>query len=121
MRVLITGSRTWQDERQIHTLLDYYLELDGSITVVHGDCPLGADRMARNWCEQQDPSVVTEERYPADWDTYGKRAGFLRNALMVDLGADLCLAFIKSGSKGATMCSDLAAKAVIPVKRFVVA
>ena len=73
---------------------------------------------------------MTPEPHPADWDGFGKGAGFRRNAEMVALGADLCLTFVvpcskrdcekpePHGSHGTAHCSDLAEKAGIPVRRF---
>lgn len=114
MRILITGSRDWTD---VHTILDALLtEVDGGpVTIVHGACPTGADSTADRLGKVYG---VTVERHPADWKTHGKRAGFVRNAEMVALGADVCLAFIKNGSKGATMTADLAEKAGIRTVRF---
>lgn len=85
--------------------------------VVHGACPRGADQMAARLAAQLNPAV-TAEPHPADWDRWGKAAGFRRNAEMVALGADICLAFIRNHSNGATNCANLAMKAGIPLKRY---
>jgi hypothetical protein len=80
--------------------------------VVHGACPQGADAIADREARVLGLQV---ERHPAQWETYGKRAGYVRNAAMVELGADLCFAFVRNGSPGASMCANLAERADIPV------
>ena len=115
-RVLVTGSRAWDDPARIYRELGSIARQvgHGRIVVVHGDAQ-GADRIAAVWAGTW---PVKEERHPADWVRYGKSAGYRRNAEMVALGADVCLAFIKDGSRGATHCAGLAEKAGIPVQRY---
>lgn len=131
MRVLVTGSRDWADRMLIYRVLnnlcvDHQLNYPpdeygntmpdpAKITVVHGACPTGADAVADDWCIG---SFFVAETHPADWKKYGKRAGFLRNKAMVDAGADLCLAFIRNGSRGASMTARLAEDAGIPTLRY---
>lgn len=124
-RVLVTGSRTWEDVRTLRSALNDVLtglpNLATPVVVVHGDCPHGADRQASVWVRdaQRGPLfVVTEEKHPANWQLNGKRAGFIRNQLMVNLGADICLAFIKDGSRGASHTARLAEQAGIETRRF---
>jgi len=128
LRILITGSRDWDDERIVRDALRGVASGIASqdVTVVHGACPTGADAHA-------DLAArifgMNYERHPADWSR-GRKAGPERNAHMVSLGADLCLAFIgpctsprcnitgPHDSHGATGCADLAEKAGIPTRRY---
>lgn len=125
-RVLVTGSRTWTDYNLIADTLQElareYLRNRGfspsaeGVTLVSGACPKGADAMAEDAAFKLGYII---ERHPADWDTYGKSAGFRRNAEMVEAGANVCIAFIKDESKGATHTANLAEEWGIPTRRFI--
>lgn len=127
-RVLVTGSRDWQAIGVVRRALNEVLAVrprNQPLVVVHGDCPTGADIMAKTWALTtftpactDDWERVTEEPHPAAWHLHGKAAGPIRNKAMVDKGADICLAFIRNGSRGASHTADLAEKAGIPTRRW---
>lgn len=122
MRILVTGSRTWGDATTIHQALQVVADAAirenvPMVTVVHGACPNGADELADQWVRwYRGDTLVLAERHPALWRQHGKRAGMVRNELMVSLGADLCLAFIRDDSPGATHCLELALEAGMPAR-----
>lgn len=145
-RILITGSRTWKDWRTMRdALAPTVAEHHGNVTIREG-CADGADRLAERIARQLGTHV---EHRPANWNacagpnctpshrktrrdgtTYCPAAGVLRDAEMVDDGADECLAFIDPcakhgcrkihphGSHGATTTANLAERAGIPTLRF---
>lgn len=122
LRVLVTGSRTWNEPDRVRAVLDALLsKAPAGMTVVHGACPRGADRHAAEWARQRADQGVTEEPHPADWARHGRRAGPDRNAAMVALGADRCAAFIRDDSPGASHCARTAELAQIPTHRYTAA
>lgn len=112
-RILITGSRFWGDVHTIRrAILEHIGDLDPrEVTIVHGNAA-GADSLAAYVAEC---FVANEEAHPADWRTRDKAAGPIRNQKMVDLGADVCLAFPEEGSRGTWDCVKRAKEAGIPV------
>jgi hypothetical protein len=120
-RVLITGSRDWTDHDVVRDALTTAIYQHIPAVIVHGACPSGADAMASWWVRRYQFLGVTEEQHPAQWRAGGRLdrgAGFRRNAEMVALGADVCLAFIRTGSRGASHTARLAEEAGIPVRRW---
>lgn len=126
-RVLITGSRDWPASGVVWSALNdthhEALTAGRPLVVVHGACPRGADRHAADWAAvaRQFTTAVIEERRPADWRPDGildRSAGFRRNAAMVQLGAEVTLAFIHQGSRGASHTARLAEQAEIPVRKW---
>lgn len=117
-RVLVTGSRIWPDHDVIYNALDTALNETPAgcdMWLVVGDCPRGADRIAYQWAVT---AMVPIDTHLADWNTHGRAAGPIRNAAMVNSGADLCLAFIKDASRGASHTVRLAERAGIPVRKW---
>lgn len=118
-RILVTGSRDWTDERIIRSALSLALRDLGEPTnavLVQGECHLGgADKIAadtwRGW-------GYPVEGHPAERDVNGRVLGPERNARMVALGADLCLAFPLPSSRGTKNCMRLAREAGIPVRVY---
>lgn len=132
-RVLVTGSRDWDDEKLLRRELSLVWNEHGPVVVVHGACPRGADAMAARWValwEKTGLGGVTEEPHPAEDHGPWPQCGPIRNRHMVSLGASLCLAFISPctkrgcrrprphGSHGATGCADMAQAAGITVRRW---
>lgn len=133
-RVLVTASTTWRMRSSIWGELYRLADEHGfeGFTVVHGDAE-GGDAIAQDWALRNAHRGVINEPHRAQWRIngwYNPRAGFERNAHMVNLGADKCLALaarcadprcVAKGldahyTHGTTHCAGLAAEAGIPVE-----
>ena len=120
MRIQITGSREFTSydivEYAIFDAASGAIDLD-SVTIVSGNCPTGGDHLAEQVAKN---NRLMLELHPADWEKYGKRAGFIRNAEMIDLQPDVVLAFKKrgAGNKGTQMTIDLARRKGIEVREY---
>jgi hypothetical protein len=112
MRVLVTGARDCPNPCVVHAVLDHATVGHEQVTIVHGACHLGgADAYAQQWAD--DRGMATEQHPAAQFGTWPK-CGPKRNAHMVSLGADLCLAFPGTRSRGTWDCARKAKAAGIP-------
>lgn len=145
-RILVCGSRTWATQGmdtnpydysngpqydhgsgdaqvEIAMLKGFYerhkqrAENGEDFVIIEGGAP-GADSVAWAFADwnQMMWSDVQHLHFPADWKLHGKRAGYIRNAQMLEEGKpNLVLAFTHDieTSNGTRMMVDLARKALV--------
>lgn len=113
MRLLVCGGRDYQNSRYVYDILDAYHKQYLINVIIEGDAR-GVDRMAGYWAKKNKIDLLL---FPAEWEKYGKRAGYLRNKRMLDEGKpDLVIAF--PGGKGTAMMIKLATEAGVKVSTF---
>lgn len=113
LRLLVCGDRRWTDGFLIKQIL---AEMKDRIEVViEGECR-GVDLLARKAAWELGLTVLP---FPADWATYGPRAGPIRNKQMLDEGRpNQVLAFHDSieTSKGTKNMIQQARSRGLPIK-----
>jgi len=78
MRVIIGGSRRITEDALVQRAVG---ESGFQITEVLSGGARGVDQLGEAWARRNGISV---RRFPADWDRYGKQAGYIRNEQMAD-------------------------------------
>lgn len=118
MRVIVCGSRFWNNAGIINRELNaLYGEHGVHLTVIEGDAR-GADAIAGEWA---DHNMIEHLWFTADWQKYGRAAGPIRNQHMLDTTKPhLVLAFHEDieHSKGTKDMIKRAKKAGVEVRVF---
>jgi uncharacterized phage-like protein YoqJ len=91
--ILVCGSRGWTDVAKIESALKIY----EPTVVIHGGA-VGADQLAAQIAHDLGHDV--RPPFLPNWHQYGARAGFVRNAQMLDEKPDLVVAFWDGESRG---------------------
>jgi len=104
----IVGSRDFTDYALFKSIVDWYLP---QMTGVVSGGARGADTLAERYAREQNIPLTVHN---AEWNLHGKKAGYLRNKLIVR-DADHMIAFLVSNSKGTQHSIDLAHDKGIPV------
>lgn len=109
MKLAIIGSRIFTDYNLLKETLEPY---KSKITLVISGAAKGADTLGEKWAKINNIQTLI---FPADWTTYGKRAGFIRNEDIIK-NCDACIAFWDSNSKGTAHSISLCKKYNKPYK-----
>lgn len=124
MKVIIAGTRTFNDYELLKKHLYYFVRNDHVIEVVSGSCDIGvhtftrpdgtrvygADGLGERWAAEHNIPV---KPFPADWDKNGLSAGPIRNQQMADYinpKTDKCIIFHDGESKGSWSMAKKASK-----------
>lgn len=100
-RIVVAGSRNFNDYEYLRSKLDQIIWKEGD-TIISGGAN-GADKLGERYAREHN---IKLEVYPANWDQYGKRAGYMRNKQM----AEVCthgVVFWDGESKGSAHMIDL--------------
>lgn len=116
LRVIIAGGRDFDDfpllmNKCISIIAEEFTkdDLSEKIRIVSG-MARGADMLGEQYAKIAHYDIT---RFPADWDTYGKSAGYRRNAEMAKFASEggnlgILIAFWDGKSKGTKHMIDLA-------------
>ena len=107
IKVIIAGTRDFNDYAFLKKNVDYFLQginpNNEKIEIVSGNAR-GADKLGEKYAKDNNISLMC---FPADWNKYGKSAGYIRNEQMAK-EANALIAFWDGKSKGTKHMIDIA-------------
>jgi len=110
MKIIIAGSRNFNDYNLLKSSCDNLLTQFTNIEIVSGTAR-GADKLGERYARERGYDI---KQFPANWDKFGKSAGYIRNDEMAQY-SDMLIAFWDGTSKGTKHMIDLANKRGIRV------
>lgn len=103
MKVIIAGSR---DIDNYDLIVEAIQQAEFEITEVVSGTARGPDKLGEQWARD---NFIPISRFPADWNTHGKSAGYRRNAEMGQY-ADALIAVWDGQSRGTKHMIDIMKK-----------
>jgi predicted Rossmann fold nucleotide-binding protein DprA/Smf involved in DNA uptake len=113
-RVVIAGCRDYDNYNEAKAYIDICLSnirKRNEIIIISGGAK-GADSLGERYAEENGFKV---EKYPADWERYGRSAGPRRNRQMAEI-SDYVICFWDGESRGTRSMIESARKFGKPVK-----
>ena len=110
-KVIIAGGRDFNNYALLKTTCDNLLKNQNNIEIVCG-MAMGADILGLRYAKEMNYCV---KKFPADWNKYGKSAGYKRNLQMGEY-ADALICFWDGKSRGSKLMIDIAEKLNLPTR-----
>ena len=113
-KTIIAGGRDFMDYNLLKEKTNKILQekkITHKIVIISG-CARGADTLGLRYASE---NAFDVEKYPAEWDKYGKKAGYMRNVEMAE-NADALIAFWDGKSKGTKHMIDIATERNLPIR-----
>ena len=113
-RIVIAGCRDYNNYNEAKKYISYYLNdirKQNNIVILSG-CATGADALGERYAKENGFKV---EKYPANWEKYGKYAGPKRNKEMAK-NCDCVICFWDGKSKGTKSMITLAEENKKPIR-----
>ena len=95
-RVIIAGSRDFEDYELLRNKMDFLLSNIKETVLIISGMARGADRLGLRYAREREYEVM---EFYANWDYHGKQAGYIRNVEMAE-HADALVAFWDGKSRG---------------------
>jgi len=111
MKIIIAGGRNFRDYDKLRESCDNILVNQKEVEIVSGTA-VGADTLGERYAQEKGYEV---KKFPAQWDLYGKSAGYKRNQQMAEY-ADGLIAFWDGKSRGTKHMIDIANKMGLKVR-----
>ena len=112
IKIIIAGSRLFNDftfaEKQLMAYFKTHNIHRQDLEIISGTAK-GADRIGEQFAEKYGIKLT---KFPADWNRYGKAAGYIRNEEMANYAKDngILFAFWDGQSKGTSHMISTASK-----------
>lgn len=113
-RIIIAGGRDFNDYNLLKEKVDNLISekrKTHQIYIVSGKAR-GADSLGEKYANENGLNIV---EFPADWDKFGKSAGYKRNVEMAE-NADALIAFWDGDSRGTKHMIDIAKEKNLPTR-----
>lgn len=114
-KIIIAGGRDFNDYELLKAKMDFFLKnkiKEGIKIYIVSGVAKGSDSLGERYARERGYSIIS---FPANWDRYGLRAGYLRNAEML-AEANAAVVFWNGTSKGSKHMIDIMTKANKPCK-----